>query len=387
MVIRSSRPSGRSHFSPPPSSAVYRNIAFSFLALTIIVVIGALWVSSVHARVSIKVKRNIANVDTFIEVAKTPEQGQLQGRVVHDVFEKIQEFSVNEQAATSVSAVVSGTVKITNNYSRPQTLVQKTRLLTADGRLYRIDKTVTLDPKETVLVTAHSDQAGTNYGLPVGTKLTIPGLWIDLQKWIYAESVSGFTGGAQTTKVVSAGDVNQSQQALQDAVFQQAKKALNAKAGVGTDWSVVYVQKVIDSKNNVTPGQSADQFLASLKLDVTAVYYPTKDMEAIIRQKLKDKVPEGRELLDYDPTHVVYTVDSADSKVERARIDISARASSRLTVTSPQLSKEALYGLTDEEAKTKLLATDGVESVDIKIRPSWIHKLPSTKDRLDVVVE
>ncbi|MBP9864029.1 hypothetical protein KBC54_01085 [Patescibacteria group bacterium] len=387
MVIRSSRPTGRSHFSPPPSSAVYRNIAFSFLALTIVVVIGALWVSSVHARVTIKVKRNTANVDTFIEVSKNPQQGQLQGRVVHDVFEKIQEFSVNAQAATSVGSVVQGTVKIINNYSRPQTLVQKTRLLTSDGRLYRIDKTVTLGVKETALVTAHSDAAGASYALPVGTKLSIPGLWIDLQKWIYAETVSGFTGGSQTAKIVSAGEVTQSQQALQDTVFQQAKKALDAKAGVGSDWSVVYVQKVLDSKNNVTPGQSADQFLASAKLDVTAVYYPTKDMEAIIRQKLKDKIPEGRELLDYDPSRVVYTVESVDLNAEKARITLAAQASSRLTVTSPQLSKEAIYGLTDEEAKTKLMGTDGVESVDIKIRPSWIHKIPSTKDRLDVVVE
>lgn len=387
MVIRSSRPSGPSNFSPPPSSAVYRNIAFSFLALTVVVVIGALWVSSVHARVTMKVKKNTANVDAFIDVAKSPEQGQIPGRVVHDVFEKIQEFSVNEQSVTSTVSVVRGTVKIINNYSRPQTLVEKTRLITTDGRLYRIDKTVTLGVKETVLVMAHSDAAGARYILPTGTKLAIPGLWIDLQKWIYAETVSGFNGGGQTVKVVSAADVTRSQQSLQDAVFQQAKKTLDAKAAVGSEWSVVYVQKPLDAKSNVSPGQSGDQFLVSVKLDVTAVYYPTKDMEAIIRQRLKDKVPDGRELLDYDPAHVVYKVENVDALNEKARISISAQAASRLTVGSPQISKEALYGLTDEEAKTKLLATDGVESVDIKIRPSWIHKLPSTKDRLDVIVE
>ncbi len=387
MVIRSSRPTGRSHFSPPPSSSVYRNIAFSFLALTVVVVIGALWVSSVHARVTIKVKKNTANVDAFVDVARSPEQGQISGRVVHDVFEKIQEFSVKEQSVTSTASIVQGTVKITNNYSRPQTLVEKTRLITPDGRLYRIDKTVNLGVKETVLVTAHSDEPGARYILPVGTKLTIQGLWIDLQKWIYAETVTGFSGGQQTVKIVSAADVTQSQQSLQDAVFQQAKKSLDAKAGVGNDWSVVYVQKVLDAKSNVSPGQSGDQFLVSVKLDVTAVYYPTKDMEAIIRQRLKDKVPDGRELLDYDPAHVAYKIESVDPQIEKARISVSAQAASCLTAGSPQISKEALYGLTDEEARTKLLATDGVESVEVKIRPSWIHKLPSTKDRLDVVVE
>lgn len=387
MSIRSSRPQGRGTFSPPPSSSVYRNIAFSFLGLTVIVVIGALWVTSVYARVTVKVKRDTTNVQTAIEVAKTPEQGQLRGRVVQGVFDKIQEFAVKEQQAEAVDTVVRGTVKIINNYSKPQTLVKTTRLLTADGKLYRIDKTVVVDPKSSLTVTAASDKPGREYVIPAGTKLTIPGLWVDLQKYIYAETVSGFSGGTQMTKVVSSVDVAEAQKALEDAVFEQAKKTLQAEAGTGEDWRAVYIKKVLDKKSNVSPGQQSDSFLASVKLDVTAVYYPEKDMEVLIRQKFKDKLPEGRELVDFDPGLVVYKIESADPKLERAQIGVSAQASSRLTDKSSPLSREAIAGLPVEEAKAKLQATEGVESVEIRIRPSWINRLPSSKDRIEIVVQ
>ncbi len=392
MVIRHSR-QGHQHerggFSPLPSTSLYRNIALTFVGLTALVVIGVLWMTSVYARVNIKVKRDSTNVQTVIEIAKSPEQGQLQGAVVQGVFEKIQEFAVKEVSAQDVpqDTVVQGTVKIINNYSKPQTLVKTTRLLTSDGKLYRIDKTITINPKETMRVTAYSDKPGKEYVIPAGTRLTIPGLWIDLQKWIYAETVSGFSGGTQVSKIVSSADVAEAQKALEDAIFEQARRTLDAEAGLKEGWKAVYVKKVLDKKSNVSPGQKSDQFLASAKLDVTAVYYPEKDMEALIRQKLKDKLPEGRELIDYDPSLVVYKVDKADSKLAKAQLSISAEASSRLTEKSSQLSKDAIAGLSLEEAKSKLLGVTGVDSVDIRIRPSWINKLPGSPQKIEIIVE
>ncbi|MFZ2804296.1 MAG: hypothetical protein WA001_03660 [Patescibacteria group bacterium] len=387
MATRSSRSHGKTGFAPPPTSSVYRNIAISFLGLTLVVIVAALWVSSVHAKVDVKTVHETDNLDTTVDIAKSPQAGQLQGRVVEGVFSKIQEFSVKETTGTAVSTTVTGTVRIFNNYSQPQTLIKTTRLQTPDGRIYRIDKTVVIDPKQSVLVTAHSDQPGSQYVLANGTNLAIPGLWIDIQKWIYAQTVSGFQGGEQISKVVSSDDVTQAQKALQDAVFAQAQSELKAEAGAGDDWDAVYIDKTIQSDANVAAGQQSDSFLATVKLDVTAVYYPEKDMQALVMQKLTDKLPEGRELVGFDPSLVVYKVQSADPKMEKATISISAQAQSSLTNKSTELSKDAILGMSDTDAKTKLMAIDGVQSVDISITPSWIHKLPTSGDHIDLTVE
>ena len=387
MVIRSSRSPQRNGFASETSSSVYRNIALSFFGLTILVVIGVLWVSSVYARVTVQVKRDTTRLDTVITVAKNPEQGQLGGRVVQGVFEKIQEFPVKEQTASSVDSVVEGTVKIINNYSQPQTLVERTRLLTGDGRLYRIKKTIVIPSKQSVTVAAASDEAGKRFELTPGVKLTIPGLWIDLQKWIYAETTTAFTGGSQTTRTVSEADIAAARATLETAVFDTAQKTLATEAGVAEGWKATYIKKIVENKTNVSSGQSSDQFLASIKMDVTAVYFPEKDIEVLIRQKLKDKLPEGRDLVDYNASDVSSSVTRADAKLEQADLTVSAEAGSRLTEKSSLLSKDTILGLSVDEAKDRLMAIDGVESVEFKIRPSWIHRLPNAKDHIDLVVE
>ncbi|MFA4953966.1 MAG: hypothetical protein WC641_01485 [Patescibacteria group bacterium] len=388
MPIRTSKHSFKDFPARQPGSKLYRNIALSFLAVVMLVVIGVLWVSSVRARVTIKTKKDTTQVQTYVEVARSPEAGQLGGKVVKGNFEKIQEFAVKDVGSEEVpiDSEVSGMVKIINNYSKSQTLVKTTRLLTADGRLYRIDNTVTVGSKESVTVSAHSDKKGREYVMPVGTHLTIPGLWIDLQKSIYAETVSGFSGGSQTSKIVSSLQVADAQKVLEEAVFEQAQKTLKAEAGAADDWAGVYSKRLVEKKTNITPGQSSDQFLASVKMEVTAVYYPAKDMEVLLKQKLKERIPDGRDI-NYDASLVNFKIEQADTTAGKARLLIQAQASTRLTADSSAISKDAIAGLSSDDAKTKLMSVDGVESVDIQIRPTWIHTVPKMKDHIDLVVE
>lgn len=354
------------------------------------VILGVLWLSSVRARVLISVKSDTTSAQATVEVSQSPEQGQLRGRVVKGNFDKMQEFGVKERDTTEIvqDVEVSGIVKVTNNYSRQQTLVKNTRLLTADGRLYRLEKTIVLDPKESIQVTAKSDQKGRQYVMAPGTKLSIPGLWIDLQKWIYAEAVSGFTGGQLASgKVVTQLDVTEAQKALEDAVYEQAVKTLTAEAGVSSDWKGYFSKKVLEKKSNVTPGQSSDNFLASVKLEVTGVFFPKSDMEALVRQKLRERLPDGRDLINFDANAITYTLEQVDAGLQRARFSVSSQALSRLTEKSPALSTEVFAGLSADEAKKKLSAIDGVQDVQIEIHPSWIGKIPSNSSHIEVIVK
>ena len=375
-------------FAPQQSAhPLYRKILIPFAIIVVLVAIGAIWLSSVRSRITVTVKRDTTGVDDFIQVAKNPESGQLRGRVVQGTFEKVQEFSV-EGAGTPVSTgVVAGTVKIINNYSKPQTLVEKTRLLTSDNRLYRIDKTVTVPSKSSVTVKAHADQEGAKFALSAGEHLTIPGLWIDLQKFIYAEPVDEFSGNQTVVKTVGDSDISDAYKTLQDVLTQQAEKSLDTEAATGDGWKAIYDIKVQDPKNNVSVGQKADSFLASMKVLVTAVYYPTSDINAFLRDKLKDKLPDGKDLVDFDASQATFTVDSADVKNETARLHVTANAGSRLTDKSPMLAKTNFLGLTDDAAKTKIQAVEGVESVDVRISPTWIHTIPKNGDHVEMIVQ
>lgn len=387
---------------PPVAPRLYRDIAVTFLGLTVVVIGVVVWMSSVRATVSVRVKRNVAKITSGVSIAKSPEQGELQGRVVEGTFDNIQEFKVKEQASSTPSVVMSvtkGRVRIVNNYSKPQTLVKTTRLLSPDGKLFRINATVTIPSRKTVDVDAYSDQSGKEYLLASGAKLTIPGLWIDLQKWIYAESITAFSGEGKTAKLVTAADLSEAQSTLQDAVVDQAKRTLVAEAGIPAEklgdactdesgcWNVVYFVKPIEKKSNVTAGQESDAFLAQVKVKVTAVFYPEKDMELFVRSKFKEQLPDGRELVDFSPSQVTYHLDEADASMERAKISFEAEAASRLTAQSTALSKDAIAGLSVAAAKDALTKIDGVESAEIRLQPSWASKVPSKKDAIELKIQ
>lgn len=431
MPIRGSRrasvvPITAPSFPTPPRPHVYRKIAYTFIAFTVVIVLAVLWLSSARAEITVKAKRDTVSLDGIAEVAKTPIAGQIPGRVVQGVYEKIQEFAVNDTTAStttssgtttlsapttapSVSApnqqlVAKGTVRIINKYSRSQTLVKTTRLLTADGKLYRIDKTVTVASNQEVSVGVYADQPGVEYAIGP-TRFTIPGLWIDLQKFIYAQSDEAFvavpstapapkpvtptavTPTVKTGKIVTQANIDDAQKMLADAVLEQAKKALAADITDPKLTEVVYIVKMLEQKSNVSSGQAADKFLASVKVDVTAVYYAKEDMLALVRSKLKEKIPAGREFLPLNADAVTYTLKSADAKTETASIQVKADATYRLTENSPSLQKDQFAGKAKADVIAAIQAIDGVDSVNVTITPGWMSKIPTLKDRITLTVQ
>lgn len=435
-MMPSRRRPGSVHITAPSfavgaRSSVYRRIAYTFIALTIVIVVAVLWLTSVRAEVTVKVKRESVKLDGVVEIAKQPQTGQIPGRVVQGVFEKVQEFPVqgeagapaNPAAPTPVvptpapapviqndNVIARGTVKIYNKYSSAQTLVRTTRLLAPNGDLYRIDAQVNVPAGGSVTVAAYADKQGSQYVLTAPTTFTIPGLHdTALQKLIYAESVGSFTasavGSSKTTtpppaatptdvptkpkngKLVVQADLDNAQKTLNDAVMAQAMSALGDEVPEKDHMDVVYVVKVVDSHFMVRPGDIAETFLASVKLDVTAVYYSKDDMMSLVRSRLKEKVPDGREFLPFDGGAVTYSLESSDPKTETASIRVSADATYRLSPSSPLLQKTVIAGKSKSDAESILKAVDGVDTVTIDIKPGWLDTIPTLQDRIDLKVE
>lgn len=413
-AVRISAPS----FPTSPRPSIYRKIAYTFLGLTVVIVIAVLWLTSVKAEILVKTTRQTATLDGTVEVAKTPGQGQIPGRVVQGTFEKIQEFSVATGTETAAEAVpkpveaaklpdnqvrARGKVRIINKYSKTQPLVRTTRLLTPDNKLYRIDQTITVPPGGEVEVEAYADQTG--YAFEIGpSKFTIPGLYEPLQQYIYAVSDASFVAkplapGEEASAAsvneapqpagekVKQSDLDKAEKTLMDVVLARAKSDLAAEAGNPETMEAVYVVKVVEKKTNATIGQVTESFLSSLKLEVTAVYYSKEDMQALVRSKLRERVPEGREFLPVEGSSTSYSLESADPENETASIRVKAEGAYRLSSESPFLQPSVFAGKSKEEAATLIRSLDGVEDVEIKVHPSWLGNIPSFEDKIKVIVE
>ncbi len=435
MPIRGSRrpnvvPITAPSFPTAPRPHVYRKIAYTFVALAVIVVVAVLWLSSVRAEVIVKVKRTSVKIDNTVDVAKSPQAGQIPGRVAQSVFEKIQEFQVKDlagatstatttatipvttqptqPATTDENVIAKGMVRIVNKYSREQTLVKTTRLLTEDGKLYRIDKTIKVPSGGEVTVGVYADKPGSAYAIGP-TKFTIPGLFVDLQKFIYAVSDQAFvavpssqvsiptpinptptrttSSSTSTGRIVTQADIDAAQKILTDAVLEHAKQTLAADVADTNYTEVVYFFRQVEKTSSVVAGDKANSFIAKVKLDVTAVYFPKEDMLSLVRAKLRERIPEGREFVPFNDQSVFYSLESSDVKTESATIRFIADAEYRLTSTSPALDKSVIAGKSKSEAIALLKAVEGVDDVQINLRPGWLNRLPTLKDHIDLKIE
>jgi len=392
MGIKISRGPSVTNFPQPPTPKLFRNIAVTFVLVTLAVVAVAFWTSSVKAKVTVKVKKVPVAVDTVLEVSATPSNGQIKGRVVSGTYTQAKEFVV--EAVSSTSAVgltptkVSGMVKIVNKYSKAQPLVVKTRLLTDDGRLYRITKSVNVPVGGSVEVEAVSDEAGAKYEMPAGTKLTIPGLFKDLQSKIYAETITDFKGAGSggSVKMVTADALAKAHEELYAAALEQAKQALTVEAGADPAWESIILVSSSQKQSNAAAGQQADAFMAQVKVTATGVFFPREDVLAFIRSRLSEKIPEGYTLGDVDLSKASFKLENADADKGTARLALSAEAQSQLTASSPALRKDLIVGLPIDEVIRKWSALDGVEQVDVDLQPNWVHRLPSMKDKITLTI-
>jgi hypothetical protein len=367
----------------------------TFILVTIAVIGVALWTSSVKAKVTVKVRKNPVAVDTVLDIASVPAAGQIKGRVVSGNFTESKEFMVQESTGTVALPPVqpqgkaTGKVKIINNYSKPQPLVVKTRLLTADGRLYRITKSIEVPAGGSVEVEAVSDQEGAAYAMPANTHLTIPGLWKDIQPLIYAQTITAFgnaPGEAASGKIVTADALAKAHEQLFQTALDKAKQTLKVEAGADPAWEFIFIYNEPQQQSNAAVGQATDRFLAQVKVSVTAVFYPKEDVAAYVQTRLNEKVPEGYTLSGFDQSKVSYRLDSSDPAKGTARLAISAEGESRLSPDSPALRKDLIVGLSSDDVIRKWSALDGVESVDVELQPSWVHRLPSMKDKITLVI-
>jgi hypothetical protein len=386
MSIRKQARRVREPFPVPQTPGIYKKIAYSFVALTVVIVVVALWFSSVRATVLITPAKESTKVLIEVPIAKEASQGELVGRVVQGVFEKTQEFTVNTGVAKEEIGTSTGKVKITNTYSSPQPLIKTTRLLTADGRLYRIAEGVTVPAGGSVTVDVYADEDGAAYDFSEKTNFTVPGLSSSMQKFVTAISVSSFEGGKRLIRALSVQDLQAAEKTLQDAVLEDAKKKLRGDVNSTVLSEAVYVVDHTERNTSANPGDETDHFLMSMKLNVTGVFYSKSDLDALVRTKVTEKLAKGRTIISKEPLNVTYAVKDADAANERATVSVSAEMLTIPTSADNLISKESIAGLPISDAEQKLQQMSGVEDALITIHPSWVRRLPTLAGRINVKI-
>lgn len=319
------------------------------------------------------------------------------GQIPGQVFSQNRNVSLSFPASgkKQVEKKAGGRVTIYNGYSsEPQLLVATTRLLTPEGKVFRLVSGVTVPGAKIVegkivpsMIETQviADQAGTASNIPPVKRFVIPGLK-GTPKFdaFYAESKEAMTGGfvgevafptdadiktakTELTKTLEAAvkTVFVTQMPAEFKIIPGAMQLTYAEPKVTTDVDQVGKFSIYgEATGSVIAFQEADvkEFLKQrLKKDLGAEFEPVT--ESLDYGEARADLNRGRASFP-----VLYT-----STVARA-IDADAL-------------KVRILGKTKEDLQSVVFSVPGLESAHISLWPFWVRSVPTNAEKVKVVIE
>jgi hypothetical protein len=369
------------------SLRLYQRIAVVFVAVTFLLLIAVLYLSVSRATIKITANPKIVSVTAVADVVPTPtEDGQIAGAVVGKRVEQSKSFTLPSEGAQAVEAKATGTVTLINESSAPQQLVATTRLLSKEGILFRLDKSVTVAANGQVDAVVHADQTGKN-GEIGASRFTIPGLNTTLQQKIYAVSVNPMVGGVQYVRSLTEQDVKDAVASLSDDILAAAKADLEIGIDRAQFDGQAYLTNVISQSTDVPVGTATGTFTLKMAVDVSATYYNNELVRTYAETLLKKRLTEGYEMTVINLEGIKVTVESIDTKTSSARISVYLDGNSRISEISATLNKDRFVGRAPNEVMTLLKSNDAIKEVSVSFTPFWLKRVPTLKDHIKIVIE
>jgi hypothetical protein len=285
----------------------------------------------------------------------------------------------------------TGTVTITNNYSKSsQILVKNTRLESPDGKIFYLDNRVVVPGQKTsstglivgtVSATITAEKGGQEYNYD-STSFTFPALKSSSKyQTITAKSKTAISGGLN-----SMGKPLVDKNALADI-----QKALEDKAV-----AQIYTQKSQDTEMFSGGIQDSIDVDASntASLTITALLINKFDLAT----ELNKQKNLGLNLLPDVTGNLIFGTSSVSVKlptdIKLANLDSDGTfkigLSGTTTITS-DLSTDTLQhelaGLNQKTAETRLKDKIGVDAVLVEMWPWWVNTIPKEPSRINIKIE
>ncbi|MEI6352487.1 MAG: hypothetical protein WCO35_00945 [Candidatus Nomurabacteria bacterium] len=299
---------------------------------------------------------------------------------------------VMKSAPKEVNQKAEGNIVVYNNYSAsPQILIKNTRFQTADGKIFRINDSVTVPGKSgnnagSVVVKVSADSYGVDYNIPA-TDFSIPGFkGTPRYSAFYAKSTTTFSGGVSgTVSTVSPEDIAVANSDL--------KPNLNSALTTSTKkishdgFFSLYNNLITNYSDNQNLLMTTDQnsysltgstVLVSIKKDVLA--------SSVAKQVLQSNYDPSQNVHIDDISNLTFTIDpNIDLNSNVVKVLITGKARIIWTYGSDNV-KNVLAG-----QKTSLFDSvmnrysSAIIHNQFKVSPPWIKAFPKNVKQIKVL--
>lgn len=362
-----------------PSVGFYRTIALSFLVLTVVLLGVVVLITSKKAIITIMAKEDTRSVNINVKVAPVAiGKESIVGSVSSSMINFSQKYFPT--GSKTIEGTAGGEVTLFNKTNESQTLVKTTRLLTPSGVLFRLSDRVIVPANGEIRTQVYADKSGKDSDIGPSS-FTIPGLSVDKQKLIYAQSAKAMDNGARQVGMLTDADV---QAAIKD--FEQKIKEQYAVSSTDSMQKVVSVlnaNPIVDKK----VGEEVDGFTLTGTTTVVVVSYNKQSMNDLISGAVSSKIDDSLEKVLNITNDPKVKVASYDATSNSAQLAVNQDVMVTLDANAEKLSPQYFMGKTKDEIERYVFELDHVAGVQVSFTPSWSSKAPTVPDKIRIIVK
>lgn len=294
-----------------------------------------------------------------------------------------------------VEKKATGTVTIYNSYSSdPQPLIATTRLVTPDGKIFRLVNSVTVPGAKIVegKIIASSldaavaaDKAGEDYNVGPVSHFTIPGLkGTPKFEAFYAESKLAMSGGyIGEVAFPTEADIKNAKEELQKTLevalktFFATQIPSNLKLINGAS-QTIYKEPKVNSEVN-----GEGQFSIFGEVVGSVLVFREQDLMELLRLKVKKELGGDFEILN---SELEYGEARGDFNRGRASFSVKFAGTVARTIDTASL-QERLLGKTQNDLQGIVFSVPGLESVQVSLWPFWVKRVPVDPAKVKVIIK
>lgn len=353
------------------SGRLYRRLALFFIGLIAIVVMVMFYYSLIRVKITIYPQGDQpARQQTIVLTDTVPvTEGAAPAKFLQINSDYRQTFRATGQSQATSSGKLVGQVTLVNTTAKDQPLRATTRLLTANGVLYRLRNFVTVPAGGQIIAEAYADQVKAENAVAAATKFTIPGLWSGLQDKIYAVANQDINYQSDGQPIVLAADLEQAISQAKQAAAAQAKSQLDQQAGGET-----LVYWLDDSQWPV----SSDAQVGDQKAEFTVTVKVAAGGAIVSAEAIKGLLSQSEDAAKVDGQSLSYQLSAWQPQQHQAQLNVSYKAELIGDQADQLVDKRALVGLNRQQLETYLSGQPNVASYKITWQPGFLSKVPGT---------
>jgi len=381
------------------SSKLFLKLGFLFLFIIVLAGAAGLLAFS-KTEVKIWPKTEIMTLQETIIIDSGVSQADfikktIPGKIIQEKKTGSQEFSATGKELKEEKA--AGAIRVYNAYSTsPQTLVATTRFVSAEGKLFRTIRAVSV-PGGTyesgklvpgyVDVEVQAAEAGDSYNIGAST-FSIPG-FAGTAKYtaFYGKSFVAMAGGfrGEVAKVAD-GDLESARIALREKLEKESEDLL--KNMVPEDYVLldgVVTQKVSEKEVPVSAGAEVQLFDLQLEVESEGLIFKRTDINNFAKNLIGLNLPQDKKYQEES-----LEIDFSEAERDEGKITVNLKISfkSYQNIDFAEL-KKAISGRTTQEVNTFLADHPQISRTEMKrfSLTSLMRKMPEDIDKIKITLK